>query len=416
MAQSNIVVGLDVGTSKVAVCVGQVSEGLVHLLALVKVPNSGFRRGIVIDIEDCVSSISGAIEQAEKIAGVQLDNAVVGVGGSDIISTLSKGVIAVSGTDGEITAGDVDRVIEAARAIALPPNKEILHVIPKQFIVDGQDGVKDPLGMTGIRLETEALVIGTGTSSLKNLSKCVYQAGLQINSLTFSPISLAKTILTKKQIENGVLLLEIGGGTTKIAVFEEGTLIHAKVLQVGSMHITNDLAIGLRISLDAAEKIKILHGNVNIQSSKKTGTIDLSKYDPTENQKIEKSMIGEIIEARLKEIFSLVKDELKSIGKDGMLPAGTLLTGGGVMLDGLVEMAKDELHLPAQIAIPNIEVSGMVDKLDHPVYATSVGLMMEGLESPSKSKIDISRFNIKLPKGLTGYTEKVKDIIKQLLP
>ena len=214
MADRNIVVGLDVGTTKVAVCVGQINEGLINILALSKTINNGLRKGVVVDIEECVSAISGALEQAEKTAGIQLNHAVVGIGGSHIVVTNSKGVIAVSRPDGEIVASDVERVVEAARVIALPPNREILHVIPLQYIVDGQDGVKDPTGMTGLRLEVEALVIGGNTSAIKNLSKCVYQSGLQIDALTFTPLATAKVLLNKKQKENGVILVDIGGGTT----------------------------------------------------------------------------------------------------------------------------------------------------------------------------------------------------------
>lgn len=414
MASPNIVVGLDVGTTKVSVCVGQISEGLINILALAKVPNSGLRRGVVIDIEECVSAISGALEQAERIAGVQLDHAHISIGGTDIVATMSKGIIAVSRPDGEINSTDVERVIDAARTIALPPNKEVLHVIPRQFIVDGQDGIKDPVGMTGIRLETETLIIGAGLSSVKNLSKCVFQSGLQIDSVMFSPLASAKALLSKKQMENGVLLLDIGGGTTSLAIFEEGTLTHAAVLPIGSIHITNDIAIGLRISLDAAEKIKLAHGNASKEKIRKNETIDLSKFDSNEDQKIEKEMLGDIIEARLKEIFSFVKDELKSIGRDGMLPGGVILTGGGSQLENIADLIKKELSLSANLANSIIEFSGTVDKIDHPVYATSVGLMLYGFEGNTQTN---SKQNmLRMPKNLTAVTDKVKDILKQFLP
>ena len=414
MANQNVVVGLDVGTTKVAVCVGQISEGLINILALTKVANSGLRKGVVVDIEECVSAISSAIEQAERISGVQLDSCVASIGSAESISTISKGVIAVSRPDGEINKLDVDRVIEAAKAIALPPNKEILHVIPRQFIIDGQEGVKDPNGMTGIRLETEVLVIGETSSCVKNLTKCITQSGLNLHNLSFSPIATAKALLNKKQKENGVILLDIGGGTTSIAIYEEGSIIHTGVIPIGSMHITNDLAIGLRIPLEAAEKIKLQYGNAVSADSKKNEMIDLAKFDPTEKQKIDKNIINEIIEARLKEMFSLIKDELKAIGKDGMLPAGVILTGGGSMLEGIIELAKSELHLPVQIGNCSANVTGMVDKLDHPVYATSIGLMLEGLEDQKPSYNP--KFNLKVPKNLTSLSDKVKDILKQLLP
>ncbi len=369
----------------------------------------------MVDIEECVSSISGALEAAERMAGVQLDHAIIGIGGSHIASTNSKGVIAVSRNDGDIDQADIDRVVDAAKAIALPPNQEIIHVIPKQYIVDGQEGIKDPIGMTGIRLETEALVIGGQTTAIKNLTKCVAQAGIQADALFYSPIATAKTLLNKRQKENGVMLLDIGGGTTGLAVYEEGELIHTNVLPVGSLNITNDLAIGLRISLEAAEKIKLQYGNAHKDSIRKHETIDLSKFDPTEKQRIERIMVAEIIEARVKEIINLVKNDLKSIGKDGMLPAGVILTGGGALLEGLIEIIKDELHLPVSAGLPNLEFSGMVDKLDQPVYATSIGLMLEGLEG-NIHPVHNKPGKAILPENLNSVVDKAKDLFKQLLP
>lgn len=414
MAEHNLIVGLDVGTTKVAVCVGQVNEGLINILALTKTVNSGLRKGVVVDIEECVSAISGALEQAEKTAGVQLNHAVVGIGGAHIVVTSSKGVIAISRPDGEIVSSDIERVVEAARVIALPPNREILHVIPLQYIVDGQEGVKDPTGMTGLRLEVEALVIGGNTSAIKNLSKCVYQSGLQIDTLIFTPLASAKVLLNKKQRENGVMLVDFGGGTTSIAVFEEDELIHSAILPVGSLHITNDLAIGLRISLEAAEKIKIEQGCANKELIKDSEKVDLNKYDPNEDQKVDKKMIAEIIEARLNEIFGLIKDELKSIGRDGMLPAGIILTGGGSLLGKIVSFAKEEMNLPVALGVPLLESTGAVDKTDNPVYAASIGLMFEGIESRHAPTSKASK--IQLPQNFSGVFDKVKDTLKQLLP
>lgn len=414
MSDKNVVVGLDIGTTKVAVCVGQISEGLIHILALAKAPNSGLRKGIVVDIEECVSSISGALEHAERMAGVQLDHAVAGISGAQVTASNSKGVIAVSRPDGEINQSDVDRVLEAARVIALPPNREILHVIPRQFIVDGQDGIKDPIGMTGIRLEVETLAIGGSSAAIKNLTKCIFQAGVEIDALIYTPLATAKALLNRKQRENGVALVDFGGGTTSLAIFEENEIVHTAVLPVGSLHITNDLAIGLRVSLETAEKIKIQYGTANKDAVKETEKVDLSKLDTDETQRIERKMIAEIIDARLKEIFGMVKDELRSIGKDGMLPAGIVFTGGGTLLDGLIDFAKEELHLPAHMSKPTLEVSGMVDKLDHPVYAASIGLMLQGLEGTHTPHTRSSR--IALPNSMNGLVNKMKDALKQFLP
>ncbi|MCL5794783.1 MAG: cell division protein FtsA [Patescibacteria group bacterium] len=410
MIKQNVVVGLDVGTSKVAVCAGALSEGGIEVIGLAKAPNTGLRRGIVSDIEETVSAISAALEEAERMAGVPLSSCYVGIGGSQITSHNSKGVIAISRADGEITEADVERVIETSKTVAIPPNREILHIIPQHYIVDGQESIKDPIGMSGIRLEVETHVISGSISAIKNLTKCVTQAGLDVNGLVFSPLATSKITLSKKQMEMGVILIDIGAGTTSFAVFEEGDIIHCNVLPVGSMHITNDIAIGLRISLDAAEKIKIKHGTSASEKIRETETINLNNFDPQEDQKVSKKYVAEIIEARLTEIFSMIKDELKKINRDGMLPAGAIITGGGSQLTGLLEFCKEYLRLPARHGLPALEVSGMVDKIDDPVYATSVGLMLWGLEDTPKVS---SKF--KMPQ-MGGLVDRAKNIFKQFLP
>lgn len=413
MLKQNIVVGLDVGTTKVATCVGSYQENGMEIIGLAKTPNTGLRKGMVADIEETVSAISAVLENAERMAGIPLTSCYVGINGSHINSINSKGVIAVSRADGEITQSDVERVIEASRAVAIPPNREILHVIPKDFIVDGQEGIKDPVGMTGIRLEVETHVISGSTSAIRNLSKCVTQAGLDIERIIFSPLATAKMLLSKKQKELGVALIDMGAGTTSIAVFEEGDIIHCGVVPVGSMHITNDIAIGLRISLDAAEKIKLKFGTAIGEKIRDSETINLSDFENGESEKTKRKYVAEIIEARLTEIFSFVKDDLKKIGKDGMLPAGIVLTGGGALLEGLVDFVKEYLRLPAQIGLPILEASGVVDKLDNPVYATSVGLMFWGLDEAPLETNGLSKLNIP---NMGGVVEKTKNFFKQFLP
>jgi cell division protein FtsA len=413
MAKENTVLGLDIGTSKITACIGQVKEGAIDIIGVGKAPNTGMRKGMIVDIEDTVSAISAALEETERMSGVPLTSAYVSLGGSHISVVNSKGVIAVSRADGEISSADIDRVMDAARAIALPANREIIHVIPKNFIVDGQNSIKDPTGMTGIRLEAETLVIGGASAAIKNLTKCISQAGLDINDLVFSPIATAKSLLSKKQKEIGVLLIDIGAGTTTVAVFEEGDLVSCNILPIGSMHITNDIAIGLRISLDAAEKIKIKHGTVLVNKVRDSEKIDLNEFDSEESQRIERKYVAQIIEARIIEIFSLIKDELKKIGKDGMLPAGVIFTGGGCKLDGLIDFSKEYLRLPAQIGYPMLEISGMVDKLDDPVYVTSVGLMLWGLENNTQPTN--KRFDLNLGK-FDGMVNKAKDLFKHFIP
>jgi len=406
MTKENIVVGLDVGTTKVAVCVGKLTEGIIKIIGYSCVPNLGVRKGMVIEIEDTVSAISLALEEAERMSGLSISDAYISIGGNHITSVISKGVVAVSRADGEVTASDVQRVIEAARTVALPPNREIIHIIPKSFTIDNQTGIADPIGMTGIRLETETIVVGASVSATTNLTKCLQQAGINVNGLIFSPLASSKLLLNKKQKELGTVLIDLGGGTTSIAVFEEGEIIHCSVVPVGSTHITNDIAIGLRTSLETAEKIKINFGSVIPEKIPESERINLATIDPQDNQRIERRYVSEIIHARFLEIINLVREELRKIGKDNMLPAGAVLTGGGAKMEDLLELCREELRLPAQIGQPVVEIEGLVDKLFDGVYSTSVGLMLYGFESPEK----LNHYN---GEGIIG---KARGFFKQFLP
>jgi len=411
MSKQNVILGLDIGTSKVAACAGVVEENGIEIIGVAQTPNSGLRKGVITDIEETISAITAVLEETERMAGVPLNSAYIGISGNHVKCNISKGVIAVSRADGEITSTDIDRVIDASRAVAIPPNQEILHILPKSFTVDGQKNIEDPSGMTGIRLEVEAQIITASINAIKNLSKCISQSGLEINEMVFSPLATSKALLSKKQKEMGAMMIDIGAGTTEIIVYEEGKLQHCAVLPVGSMHITNDIAIGLRTSLDIAEKVKLKYASAFTPNIKDSEKIDLSDFDPQEEEKIQKKYVAEIVEARLTEIFCMIKDELKTIGRDGMLPAGIIFTGSGAKLNGIVEFTKDYLRLPAQIGYPMTEVSGIVDKLDNPGYTTSVGLMLWGLES--NRNVNSSSFSI----GKFGTTiDKAKSWFKHFIP
>lgn len=410
----DVVVGLDVGTSKVALVAGTIADGMVQVIGTGLAPNSGLRKGVVVDIEDTVSAIGGAIEGAERASGLKFEHAFVGVGGTNVSVHEAKGVVAVSRADGEIAEGDVERVMEAARVIAVPPNREILHVVPRNFAVDGQRGVKDPLGMTGVRLEVEAQVVASGASAIRNLMKCVEQADLAAREIVFTPLATAKTMLTKKQRESGVLMVDIGAGTTSLVVFEEGEMVHAAILPIGSMHLTNDIAIGLRISLDAAEKVKLKYGLADKDKARDNETFTLSAFEPDEKEKIERKYLAEIIEARLNEIFSMIRDELRKIGKDGMLPAGIVLTGGGSKLEGLADFAKAYLHLPASVGNPLLELTGLVDELDDPAYATAIGLALWGLEDERQTAKKGSKLEIH--KVGDSLLKRARHVFKQFMP
>jgi cell division protein FtsA len=381
MADSIPVVGLDIGTSKVCVVVGQRLEGskTPEIIGFGTAPSSGLRKGVVSDIEETVSSISAVLEEAERIAGISLSSAYLGVNGSHISFLTSKGVIAVSRASGEIGEDDVGRAIEAAEAVSLPPNAEILHSIPYMYTVDNQQEITDPIGMNGVRLEAITHIVTGSTPIIKNFTKCVLRTGLDINELVLAPLASSLSSLTDRQKELGCILIDIGAGTTGLAVYEEGNLLYTAILPIGSGHITNDIAIGLRIPIDVAEKVKLEYGFASAKEISKHETIDLSSLNGEEG-KVLRHHVAEIIEARLNEIFSMIRSELKKIGKDVLLPSGAVLVGGGSKLAGITELAKEKIKLPCQVGFP-MELKGIVEKIDDPIYACSVGLMLWGMDS-----------------------------------
>jgi cell division protein FtsA len=412
MAQNEFILGLDVGTTKVAATVGKLGDTGLEIVGMSKVSNSGIRRGQVVDVGETVSAISAVLEDCERMTEQPLKTAIISLGGAHVETTSSKGVIAVSRPDGEITPQDVDRVLEAARAVAMPANREIIHVLPKAFTVDAEGGIVDPIGMTGIRLEVDAHVVSCASPAVKNLIRAVNQAGLTPSELVFAPLATAEIMLTRREKESGVALIDIGAGTTGLAVYEEGDLAHATILPIGSMHITHDIAIGLKTSIDLAEAVKIKYGTA-LKDTVRDDTIDLTVIDPNELERPKQRYIAEIIEARLSELFLMLKEELSRIGRDGTLPAGVVFTGGGAQLNNLIEFAKQTLHLPARLGTPISEFPGNVDKLDDPTYATSVGLVLWGMSRQATREPVARPFALDSMEGVVG---KAKDFFKQLLP
>lgn len=410
MSKGDIITGLDIGSTTIRVAVGQMNphDNDLHIIGAAEHPAEGVNKGVVTSIEDAVASISGALDKAERMTGIPTERAYVSVNGSHIISQESHGVVAVSKADGEIKEDDVQRAIEAAQTVATPPNYEILHVIPRQFQVDNQAGVKDPVGMTGIKLEVDAQIILGLTSQIKNLTKCIYRTGTDIQDLVLGVLAVSEAVLTKRQKELGVALVNLGGLTTSLMVFEEGDVIHTKILPVGSGHITNDIAIGLRTSVDIAETIKAQHGTAVPSDVAKHEEIDLREIDPTENSRVSRKEVAEIIEARLEEIFTMVNKELKAINRHGMLPAGIVLTGGGAKLTGIVDVAKKQFALPASIGTPR-KFKTAIDKIEDPVFATALGLVMWGQNISQQSSS--TRFS-----AVGDATTKMKKWFKSLLP
>lgn len=416
MKDQDSIVGIDVGTTKINVVVGQIQEGMTQITGIASIPNSGMRKGEVIDVEEVVSNLSTAIEEVERNCGFSIQSCLASICSNQIISVESKGVVAVSGADSEIREADVERAIESAKTVALPPNFEIVHIVPKYFMVDGQNPVKEPLGLHGIRLEVATCVIGVATPSIRGLSKAISTAGLDIDGIVFSPLATAKACLTKKQKELGVVMIDFGASNTSIAVFIEGNLIHAKVIPIGASYLTNDIAIGLKISIDAAERIKLAEVDCVKENIKESEKIDLAQYEKGETEKPNRRYVCEIVEARLNEIFSLVKEELDSLELGELLPAGAVISGGGAKLKNLQQFAKKSLSLPVQIGQSALELSGMIDKIDDPEYACAIGLMLWGIDESnylvsnkdSKMNLDLGKFG--------GALDKVKGIFKNLLP
>lgn len=378
----DIITGLDIGSHAIRIAVGQIvptanEKEQVHIIGAVEVPSEGVNKGTITAIEDATSSTSKALEMAERLTGFPVNAAWVGISGSHIITEDSKGVVGVARSDGEIREEDVERAIEAARTVATPMNYEILHVIPKSFTVDGQQGIKDPVGMSGIRLEVDAVIIQGLTSQIKNLTKCVYRTGLEIEDLVFSVLACAEAVVTNRQKDLGVAVINIGSATTSIVVFEEGDVLHTTVLPVGAGHITSDIAIGLRTSIEIAEEVKMKYGTALPADVPKKERIDLSEFGVESEETVERRYIAEILEARVEEIYEKIDQELASIDRSGMLPAGVVLTGGGAKLAGMVELAKKQLRLPATLGTP-IGITSVVDYSDDPAFSTAIGLVMWG--------------------------------------
>jgi cell division protein FtsA len=420
MSKVMTVIGLDAGSSNIRVVILQKFEGeeKPRVMGVGTAPSFGIRRGIVADVEETVKSISEAVKNAERTSGIPVGKVVASIGGNHIKYQESQGVVAIAKADGEITGDDVMRSLTAAETISLPSNTEILHVIPHNFSVDEQKGIKDPIGMSGIRLEVNAMLIVGSSPVIKNLSKCIYQAGIEVEDIVFSALAAGKAALNKRQKELGVILIDLGGGTTNFAVYEEGDLVQVGVIPIGSGHITNDVAIGLRTSIDVAEKVKVNYGSALPDEISKKDQINLAEIDQNEEGEVSRHHVAEIIEARLEEIFTMIDKELRKTERSGMLPAGAVIVGGGAKLPGVVDLAKKILRLPAQTGFPT-ELSGIVDKVDEPGFVTAVGLALWGAEETAMNSSDVFRGKIadvnKLPK--IGYTvDKVREWVKKILP
>lgn len=445
MPRPRIIAGIDIGSSKVATIIASVSENpeeKIKVIGAASLPSKGVRKGQIVDIEEASEMVVESVEAAERMAGYNLARALVAVSGPHLASQNSKGVVAVAEPEGEISKEDVRRVIEAARAISLPSTREIIHVLPRHYTVDGQTGIKDPAGMSGVRLEVETHIITGSTTAMRNLVKCVSEVGTDVQSLVSSGLASAESVLTETEKELGVILVDIGGGVTGIVIFVEGSPFYTATLPIGAKNVTNDLAIGLRLSLESAEKIKLVLSEEpkepvrpegeekkkkeksveeeSVFEKKEDDELDLTSLDiKEEKKKVSKKTLTEgIIRPRLNEIFTMIGMEIKKSEAGGLTPAGLVITGGGAQTVGLVEAAKRTLSMPVRIGIPT-EVAGLVDEILTPEYATSLGLVLYGSSSEAQPAISFSLSQIgktfqKIP--IRGVAGKIVDLVKSFLP
>lgn len=419
--KGKIIAGIDIGSAKVTTLIAQIAtdsvtfENTIHIIGVATSSSKGVKKGQIVDIEDAVEATIASVEAAERMAGYNLNSAWLSVGGAHISSQNSTGVVAVSDPNGEVSTDDVSRVIEAARAVSMPASREIIHVIPKDFIVDGEGGVKDPVGMAGVRLEVETHLVTASSPALKNLTKTVNEVGIKIDGVVFSAIASARAVLSDTEKELGCILIDIGAGTTSVAAFIDGGLAYSGALPVGAKNVTNDLAIGLRVSIETAEKIKLSLANKPKDGSAKSDVIEVTDDDTKEIKKISRRTLTEgIIRPRLNEIFTMIKLDLEKNGLINKIPSGAVVTGGGAQTVGIIDSAKRMLAMPVRIGIPG-EVTGLVDEILNPAFATPIGLLLYGVGQTVSEPKEANSKKMKLPTG-GGIFTKVIESIRDLLP
>ena len=383
MGIDEIIVGLDIGSGKVCTVVGELGEDdQIEIIGIGTAPSLGIRKGVIIDLDQAIQSVKESIVNAERMAGIRINSAFVSIAGSHITSVNSKGVIAISGESPEITESDIEKVIEAAKAGIVSSEKELIHTLSREFIVDGQSGISDPLGMSGARLECKVHIITGSITAVQNLIKCVEEARLDIEEIIFGTLASSNAILSNAEKELGILLIDIGAGTTEIAIFVEGGLAYSAVLPVGGVQITNDLAVGLRTSIEEAEKIKISYGSAVENSASPEKLIEISGTNGKEKHNVSKKFLVEIIEPRVSEIFNFVGMEVKKSGCYNMIPGGIVITGGSSLLPGISEVAEQVLNLPSRLGRPHYE-GELADMINDPSYSEAIGLLSFATEKYS---------------------------------
>ncbi len=397
----NLVVGLDIGTSKIVAIVGEVTvDGGLNVIGLGTQPSRGLKRGVVVNIEATMASIQRVLEEAELMSDCRITEVYTGVAGSHIRSLNSSGMVAIK--EKEVTQADIDRVVETAKAIAIPNDQQILHILPQEFIIDGQEDVREPLGMSGVRLEVKVHIVTGAVSAVENIVKCVRRCGLEVKDVILQPLASAEAVLSDDEKDLGVCLMDIGGGTTDIAVFTGGAIRHTAVIPIAGDQITNDIAMTLRTPTKEAEELKLRHGCALRQLANANDVVEVPGVGERGPRKLSRQMLAEVIEPRVEELYTLVQAELRRSGFEELLSSGIVLTGGSALLSGMVELGEEVFHLPCRIGVPSY-MGGLADVVKSPRYATAVGLLLEGRDQWLQEQALRAQ-----TKGLSGVGERMK--------
>ncbi|MBN9288491.1 MAG: cell division protein FtsA [Gammaproteobacteria bacterium 39-13] len=397
----NLIVGLDIGTSKVVAIVGEITpEGSVDVIGIGSHPSVGLKKGVVVNIESTVQSIQRAIEEAELMAGCQIHSVYTGIAGSHIRSLNSHGIVAIR--DQEVTQVDVDRVIEAAKAVAIPADQKILHILPQQFIIDAQDSIKEPIGMSGVRLEAKVHMVTGSVSAAQNIIKCVRRCGLEVDDIILEQLASSYAVLTDDEKELGVCLIDIGGGTTDIAVFTHGSIRHTAVIPIAGDQVTNDIAVALRTPTQNAEAIKLKYACALARMANTTEMVEVSGVSDRSARLLSRVTLAEVVEPRYEELFNLVQAELQRQGLEELIGSGIVVTGGSAQMEGVVELAEEIFRMPVRLGLPRY-VTGLVDVQRNPIYSTGIGLLLYGRQQQLERHIDTASSH-----GLPGVWGRVK--------
>ncbi|MEJ2515170.1 MAG: cell division protein FtsA [Gammaproteobacteria bacterium] len=375
----NLIVGLDIGTSKVVAIVGEITdEGGLEVIGIGSHPSRGLKKGVVVNIESTVLSIQRAVEEAELMAGCEIHSVFAGIAGSHVRSLNSHGIVAIR--EREVTPGDVERVIDAARAVAIPADQRILHIIPQEFLIDHQEGIKEPIGMSGVRLEAKVHMVTGAESAAQNIIKCVQRCGLSVQDIVLEQLASAHAVLSEDEKELGVCLVDIGGGTTDIAVFSGGAIRHTAVIPIAGDQVTNDIAVSMRTPTQHAEEIKIRYACALSQLANPDETIEVPSVGDRPPRRLARQTLAEIVEPRYEELFVLIRDELARSGFEDIVAAGMVITGGSAKMEGAIELAEEVFHMPVRLGVPQ-HVRGLVDVVRNPIHATGVGLLLYGQQN-----------------------------------